>query len=300
MIRDDSDLERAAFYLCLARAFATPSQPVACEALRVALADDLAELAAACGYRLDDALSVLRECVASFDAQRLLVDYARLFVTPGERHPSLNTGAYLDGALAGGSVAAIETCYARCGLERQPGFADLPDHVSVQLEFVAWLFAAAAEARADGREPPPIAAREFLTRFVARWAGPFRADIESAGARFRLGAHPYAALARMLETAVAADAPPASTGTADGAGANPEIARLRAQYAGRTMGAEDVAFIRARLEADGLPSGHVAIPVDARDRVMGFETMRPPELPRNGGSCAGTRASNTCTDTQCR
>lgn len=168
MIQEDSDLERAAFYLCLARAFATPSQPAACDALRAALADDLAELARTCGYPLDAALMALRERVASLDARRLLVAYARLFVTPGERHPSLNTGAYLDGALCGGSVAALEACYARCGLERQAGFADLPDHVTVQLEFVAWLFSAAAEARAEGREPPPIAAREFLTAFVAR------------------------------------------------------------------------------------------------------------------------------------
>lgn len=282
-----ADLDRAAFYLCLGRAFATPSPPAAFAAMRDALAADLTELAAACGYRVEDTLAALRECVSSLDAQQLLASYARLFLIPGERHPSLNTGAYLDGALGGGSAAAIEACYARCGLEKHDKFADLPDHVSVQLEFVAWLFAAEAQARGDGGEPPPITAREFLTRFVARWANPFRADIDAASARFGLGAHPYGALARVLEAAVVADTLPARCESAGEVGIDPEIVRLRAQYAGRTMGAEDVAFIRARLEADGLPSGHVAIPVDARDRVMGLAAMRAPEAPRHSGFFAG-------------
>jgi hypothetical protein len=45
------------------------------------------------------------------------------------------------------------------------------------------------------------------------------------------------------------------------------------------MTEEDLAIIRARLEADGLPSGHVAIPVEARDRVMGLAAMTPPAPP---------------------
>lgn len=112
---------------------------------------------------------------------------------------------------------------------------------------------------------------------------PWRADIEAASARFALGAQPYGVLAHLLELAVATDATPASVQPEPvDAGVAAEIARLRGHYAGRTMGAEDLAFIRARLEADGLSSGHVAIPVDARDRVMGLAAMRAPDVRRGG------------------
>ncbi|MCK7578174.1 MAG: hypothetical protein MZV65_22165 [Chromatiales bacterium] len=60
---------------------------------------------------------------------------------------------------------------------------------------------------------------------------------------------------------------------------DPEIARLRRELAGKMIDESDLAIIRARLAADGLPSAHVAIPVEARDRVMGLSTMTPPAVP---------------------
>lgn len=281
-----NDLDKAAFYLCLARAFATPSWPGACHDLRDALHDDLAELAPACGYDLADLLATLPASFGDTDDESLLVRYTRMFLMPGDRHPSLNAAAYLDGAVAGGSVTALLDCYARCGLEKREEFADLPDHVSAQLEFLAWLFGSRAAADADGEPLPPIGPDAFIARFVARWVAPLRADIETAGAHFGLAANPYAVLAAILQRAIAAEAtlaPPAPAAS----GVDPEIARLRAQFAGRSLGEEDLAIVRARLAADGLPSDHVAIPVDERDRMMGLSAMRPPELPQHNGFFAG-------------
>jgi TorA maturation chaperone TorD len=268
------------FFLCLARAFAVPQHPDSLDRLRDALTEDLAELASDCGYEIDAPLWDYREAIAEVpDANRLLVIYSRLFLVPGDRHPSLNTGTYLDGAVAGGSVTAMETCYRRCGLEKDEAVQDLPDHLSIQLEFVARLFAAESQARITGAAPPPIAAGEFLATFVARWIGPFRADLDEASRRFKLADNPYRHLARILEGAVRTEgaqqpAEPALAPTVD-----PEIARLRSQLVGKPITEEDLAIIRARLEADGLPSHHVAIPVDDRDRVMGLSTMVPPAAP---------------------
>lgn len=281
MTASTNDLDRAAFYLCLARAFSIPSWPGACHDLRDALHDDLAELAPACGYDIADLLATLPATLADCDDEALLVRYTRLFLMPGDRHPSLNAAAYLDGAVAGGSVTALLACYERCGLDKREDFADLPDHVTAQLEFLAWLFGSRAAA-CDGEPLPPISPDEFIASFIARWVAPLHADIEAAGAHFDVGVHPYAVLAAMLQRAIAAEATLAPP-VASASGVDPEIARLRAQFAGRSLGEEDLAVIRARLAADGLPSDHVAIPVDERDRVMGLSAMRPPELPQHNG-----------------
>ena len=293
---------RAEFYLCLSRAFAAPTGSGDLALLCEELPADLQELAAECGYNLADALADYRAAIATVpDGESLLVTYSRLFLVPGDRHPALNTGVYLDGAVGGGSVRAMETCYQRCGLEKDEGFPDLPDHLSVQLEFVAWLLGAemaAAEGQTNppvsasrfvaGQAKPPLSAAEFLQSFVARWVRPFREDIAAAEIRFGLSHNPYLALARLLETAVLTDlaslTEPANTAErleGDNERAmgevDPEIERLRQEFAGRIMGEEDLAFIRERLAADGLPTGHVAIPVAARDRVMGMEAMTPPQ-----------------------
>lgn len=287
----------AAFYLCMARAFAVPDRPQALTLLAADLPADLTELATSCVLPIAPALADYRRAIGAVaDQPALLRLYARLFLVPGVAHPNLNTGSYLDGGHAGGSVAALADIYRRCGLEPDPGLRDLPDHLSVQLEFLAWLLMGAADA-AGGSDPdrlPPVSAGVFLASFVAHWVGPFRADLAAAGPRFGLAANPYLALACILECAVQTDlARLAATGQPDVGRSDaahrpdldPEIARLRSQVAGQPIGEQDLAIIRARLQAAGLPSGHVAIPVDERDRVMGLASMTPPAPPshRQGG-----------------
>ncbi len=280
MTTDTLLVSKSEFLLCLARAFAIPQAEDSLELLRDALPEDLAELASDCGYDIDAPLSDYRAAMTGIpDGDRLLVIYSRLFLVPGDRHPSLNTGSYLDGIVAGGSVTAMETCYRRYGLEKDDGVQDLPDHLSIQLEFVARLLAAESQALITGATPPPIAAGAFLATFVARWIGPFRADLEEAGRRFKLADNPYRHLARILESAVRSELALHPIEAAPAPAVDPEIARLRKQLAGKPITEEDLAIIRARLAADGLPSDHVAIPVDDRDRVMGLSTMVPPAAP---------------------
>lgn len=269
-------LAKAELCLCLARAFTTPTDSGFLAALRDDLPADLEDLATHLGYPIQPALAEYRAAIEAItDTEQLLVLYSRLFLVPGDHHPSLNTGTYIDGALAGGSVAMLEGCYACCGLQPRSDFHDLPDHLSAQLELIAWLFAAQAQPSAE----TPMRAEEILSQFAARWVGPFRTELEAAGGRFGLAANPYLHLARVLETMVMSEVGEGLAQSTTSTGVDPEIARLRSQYAGREISEDDLAVIRARLAADGLPSGHVAIREDARDRTMGLAAMTPPSPP---------------------
>ena len=197
---NDNPAARAEFYLCLARAFLPPHTDNDYRALAVYLADDLADLAGEIGYPISEPLAQLR---AAFDAVpgslALLQLYSKLFLTP-PMPVALNTGRYLDGAVMGGSVQAIERWYRRHGLERDDSFHDLPDHVVLQLEFVARLFAGAAAAHQVGDESETqrleTEARAFLGTFVAHWLPGFCAALERTPAERRLPA-PYLHLARI-------------------------------------------------------------------------------------------------------
>ena len=274
--------DKGELYLCLSQAFLPPTTDAAYEALRDHLGDDLGELASELGYPIAPELLAWREamgCIADHEA--LLVAYSRLFLVPGDAQPAINAGVYLDGAVNGNSVAAMEDCYRRCGLEPdRTQLADLPDHVARQLEFVAYLYAVeAARERGEAPADPPVSAGEFLAMFVARWAPSFRADVEAATARFALGANPYVALARILETTARCDAvaprPQALDAVAE------DIVERRAQATAQGLGEADLARIRALLEADGLATDHLAIPLAERDAAVGMELLAMPQSRRH-------------------
>ena len=274
--------EKAEFYFCISQAFLPPTTDAVYEALRDHLADDLGELASVLGYPVAGSLAAWREAMDRVpDREALLVTYSRLFLVPGDVQPAINAGAYLDGMVNGSSVAAMEDCYRHCGLEPDRAkLADLPDHVARQLEFVAYLYnMAAARERNEALIDPPVSAGEFLAMFVARWAPSFRADVEAATARFGLDANPYVALARILEQAAGLDAVALRPRAWEGVAA--DIAERRAQAAGQGLGEADLARIRALLEADGLATDHLAIPLAERDAAVGMERLAVPQARRH-------------------
>ncbi len=270
---------KAEFWLCLAHAFLTPATASAQQALRIALADDLEELAATLGYPIGPELADYRQAIAAVPADEgLLVLYSKLFLVPGTAHPHINAAVYLDGTVHGGTLRQLTECYRACGLDKRDSFADLPDHVATQLEFTAWLFAAAAARDAGERAPThPFTAAAFIERFIARWTPLFREDLERAGVRFALASNPWLHLARILEKAARHEV---GVGTA-AAAQEDEVARLRAQYAGRQPDVSDLARIRASLEQAGLSSAHVEIPLAERDAANGLTPLPTPEPARH-------------------
>lgn len=270
---------RAEFYLCLARAFLVPREETLFHALRDALADDLGDLAAELGYDIEEALGRYRQQIQRVaDPIGLLQTYSAIFLVP-PTVAHINAGWYLDGAVDGGSVKAMEAVYRRCGVERDEGFRDLSDHVSVQLEFVALLYATQAR-RGSGRgpdEPPAVDPGQFLQRFARRWLDGFCADLAAAAAARQLEANPYLPLAQILSQAAARDAVALEVDPKTARKQN-AIERARAKYAGREITTEDLARIRRKLEAHGLATAHLAVPPELRDGAMGLIKRGTPGL----------------------
>lgn len=222
-------LDRADLMFCLSRAFMPPPAAWSVCDWAQPLADDLRELGEATGFDVAPALVALeRESARWAQAARdgaegadpWLVEYARLFLTPPVPVP-LNTGLYLEGSLAGNAAQMMNACYETAGVRPDEAFRDLPDHVAMQLEFIARLLERGARGDADAA----AMADEFAAEFVQAWAGPLQQACAAAAARFP-AARVYHALAGVLRAAVGDGDPPAARGT-DGAGARDASPALR-------------------------------------------------------------------------
>lgn len=191
--------DRAAFYLCIARAFLPPQEAAAYDAIKLHLADDLSDLVTTLDYPAADHLGNLRQAMANVPGHlALLQAYSQLFLAPPVP-VTLNAGRYLDGAVMGQATVAIEECYRDAGLDRAGSFHDLPDHVSLQLEFVAYL--CASEAAGDA---PRTKADDFLASFARYWLPPFVTALEKVSGPDG-AARVYLCLARLLHVAVSHD-----------------------------------------------------------------------------------------------
>ncbi|AGA32632.1 cytoplasmic chaperone TorD family protein [Thioalkalivibrio nitratireducens DSM 14787] len=276
------------------------------EALRQDLLEDLtglhAELpaSAATPARIEKLRTALAEIP---DDESLLREYSRLFLTP-PAPAMLNLGFYLDGGIMGGSTRQMEAYYQRHGLERDPNFRDLPDHLALNLQFLAWVLASAAEFAGNDDAAALQAlqdARNLIARFtlpgVNALAGKILPALDSHG----LGPT-YAELTRFVADVLKRDlaflserppAPPPWESTADpeseqeqeqepdaAADSNPD-ARLDCRICGSTFvaGAALTGMI-ARLEAQGLATEHLSVCPDCRADTMGMRSLTPPSPKR--------------------
>lgn len=198
-------LQRADLLYCLARAFLPPpagwtvcnwAQPLAEDLaeLGTALALDIAEVQAAFAAECERWAAAARRSDESADDW--LVEYTRLFLVPPVR-VALNAGIYLEGTLGGVSSRMIASCYEVAGFAPDEQFRDLPDHVSMQLEFVARLEERAARGDAEAAGM----AKEFCGEFMHAWSEPLEQACRAAGALLP-AALVYAALVRLLRRAV--------------------------------------------------------------------------------------------------
>jgi len=270
---------RAEFYLCLARAFLAPQGETMFEAMNEVLADELEDLAEQIGYEIALPLADYRsEMQAVADPVVLLQIYSAIFLAPPTA-AHINAGQYLDGALNGGSVKAMEEAYQLCGVQRDERFRDLSDHVSVQLEFVALLYSAHAQRFSSGSTQGalPVDPGHFLHLFALHWLGPFCADLLRAAVTQELVANPYLPLAQILYEVAVRDAV-APEQDAKVARKRNAIEQARAKYAGREISAEDMAVIKRKLQERGLATDHLSVPLDERDGAMGLGKKSTPGL----------------------
>lgn len=198
-------LQRADLLYCLAQAFLPPPETWSICDWAQPLGDDLAEIAPALpGLNLEEVKSALAaECARwtaaahTGDADTWLVEYSRLFLVPPVP-VTLNAGVYLEGALGGSSTQMMLACYEIAGVKPDERFHDLPDHVSMQLEFLARLY----ERAARGDQDAQAMAEEFATEFVHAWGGPLERACRKASTTFP-AALVFAALARLMRQALA-------------------------------------------------------------------------------------------------
>jgi TorA maturation chaperone TorD len=165
--------ERSGLYGFLAEVFRAEPSP---DLLNRIQDERFAAVLEAAGAHLGEELTQQPEAVLLED---LAIEYTRLFLGPG-RHVRPYAATYLGGP--GASLCGPTTVWARDFMERA-GFAltpehrNLPDHVSVELEFMARMAAQEAEAIEAGEAAAAAQChriqKEFLENHLGRWLPSF-------------------------------------------------------------------------------------------------------------------------------
>jgi len=161
--------ERSGLYGFLAEVFRAEPSP---DLLRRIKDPAFAEVLEAAGAHLGEELTHQPEDILLED---LAVEYTRLFLGPG-RHVRPYAATYLDGAgasLCGPTTAWVRDFMERAGFALAPGHRNLPDHVFVEMEFMARMTAREAEAVEAGDAAAAVQSRriqrEFLETHLGRW-----------------------------------------------------------------------------------------------------------------------------------
>lgn len=129
-------------------------------------------------------------------------DYEDLFNVPGPKYTTPYEAVFCDermvgakrvkGLLYGPSTDDVIRYYHVAGLEVSPEFLELPDHIGLQLHFMAYLCEQEMEAHSNSNLSLPDKIREtqwgFLDRHLAKWVGPFAEKVqENASTSFYQG-----------------------------------------------------------------------------------------------------------------
>jgi TorA maturation chaperone TorD len=136
---------------------------------------------AAAAARVDPELAALArrlgEAFAASSLRDLLVDYAQLFLGPGQARAQPYASVWLSGEnrLMLDSTVDVLRLYEQAGFAVDATFHELPDHVAAELEFLYLLIHRDNEARWRGDEQSRAAAllRGFVEGHLGRWLGAF-------------------------------------------------------------------------------------------------------------------------------
>jgi TorA maturation chaperone TorD len=210
--------------------------------------------------------------------EALLVEYSQMFLQP-PREAVLNVCFPLDGAMMGGTVTEIEDFYRHYGVERGDHFKDLPDHVSVQLEFISYLYGRAGEGIGRGEPDTEAekAAGHFLHQFVSRWVPHLEQGIEKAGKKLKLKANPWLSLVRILSLATVRDAAANPDWVKPQKRVDAAMEKARQDYASKGITPEAMAEIERKLREKGLSTDHLKVDLDQRNAALGLSAKQPPD-----------------------
>lgn len=199
---DNQNIARENAYRLLAACYYSPNQALLEEHCFENLATILRELSAEAA----EAAAETAALVAKTDLQDLLVEHTRLFVGPFKMPAPPYGSVWLeqDKSLMGASTVKAANFYAACGLQLAEDNTQLPDHITVELEFMSYLVFKQREAALAGNQKEVDRQinlqKEFLITFLLPWLGPFTdAVVDDAETP------PYMALARCTKAFVYAD-----------------------------------------------------------------------------------------------
>ncbi len=180
----DRERARGDCYRLLAACFYQPEKDVF---LRDDIFNNIALLLNVVSPEASALASQMAEAFSRDSEEELSVDYAKLFVGPNELLAPPYGSVYLDGdrRVMGDSTMEVIRFYEGEGLAMDGDFRNLPDHITVELEFMYYLIFkeiealekldfAGARAFVDKQE-------RFLEGFLNRWIEPF-CDKMAAGA----------------------------------------------------------------------------------------------------------------------
>ena len=117
-------------------------------------------------------------------AENLAIEYTRLFLGPG-KHISPHESVQLkrgSGILWGQETVAVRKTYRAAGFDIGETETDIPDHLSVELDFLALL--AKEEAQAWEQKDQELTAKSlhlqhgFISRHLGKWAAGFCAKVK--------------------------------------------------------------------------------------------------------------------------
>lgn len=123
--------------------------------------------------------AAMEKAFLKYSEDDLLVAYAKLFVGPNELLAPPYGSVYLDGekTVMGDSTMETIKMYEEQGLSMDGEFRNLPDHITVELEFMYYLIFKEIEALEKSewdRSLDFIKKQElFLDQFLNRWVKPF-------------------------------------------------------------------------------------------------------------------------------
>jgi putative dimethyl sulfoxide reductase chaperone len=187
-------LRRAARFQRLGRALAYPGP---------GHAQDVVELIGSGDE--DDLLKPVLAAWRAADEAATRAEYVRLFLGTVPCPPNETAWGASKGLTGGAAdLADIQGFYHAFGFEPAGEAREMPDHVAVELEFLAALLVKLAYAQIqDWSEPGEVtrdAHHAFLEDHLGRWVGPFVSRLHGLDV-----ASPYRETAAALEAAVAAE-----------------------------------------------------------------------------------------------
>ncbi|MBI5253700.1 MAG: molecular chaperone TorD family protein [Euryarchaeota archaeon] len=142
--------------------------------------------------------------IETAELEEFEVEYTRLFAASGEHYIPPYESVYKDkwtidyvgmphlglpprrevveGLLWGDSTVAVQKKYRKAGLEVSENDREIPDHISVELEFMHYLCGKEAEAWKSGNKSEAVKylemQKEFLNEHLAAWVEKFCTKVE--------------------------------------------------------------------------------------------------------------------------